>query len=189
MKVTGSKNGGYHRPAVQDPQFRERFVLWWFDDFEFCERLDCREREFISRDRAFVRQFLRTASAHARNMSLMRTLICRRDFAGNVSRMSDQTVIDLIAELLLCGRLHIHAQPARTVLNTGAPPDSATASASAAAAFQPVSVPNRRQQPSVSAAATALIPDVPTFPPNTDLAAQAATLVAAARTGTPACYI
>jgi len=44
-------------------------------------------------------------------MRAMRTLLSQEGPASRVSRMSDETVIDQIAHLLVSGRLHVHAQP------------------------------------------------------------------------------
>jgi hypothetical protein len=110
--------------------------------------------------------------------------------ARSVSRMSDDAIIERIAELLLSGRLHIHDRRARTASASDNPAQASQSNASAVEASAPFPLSESSPRvPPASSGRQAIPLDPPTFPPNTDLAAQAATLIAAAQSGTPACYI
>jgi len=99
-------------------------------------------------------------------------LMLRRELGRDVSRMSNDDVVDSIAALLASGTLHVHADaverlPVMAVVKPAPPP---TASPRA---------------PAPSAKLPAI--DAPTFPANVNLLSQATTLVAAAAEGAPFC--
>jgi len=87
--------------------------MFWPDDWEFCRNFECRDRDLVFRlqDRFFIRQRLQGFGRNPLRMRAMRTLLSQEGPASRVSRMSDETVIDQIAHLLVSGRLHVHAQP------------------------------------------------------------------------------
>jgi hypothetical protein len=93
--------------------------------------------------------------------------------------MSNQAIIDAIAELLARGRLHAHDGPVRGI--------PAPASAPVETAPVPFPFADRQPRPSVSMFRVASPSDPPTFASDVDMARQAGTLVAAASQGAPFC--
>jgi hypothetical protein len=90
--------------------------------------------------------------------------------------MTDEDVIEQCADLLVAGRLHVHAPPEPDTSTTlVAPPPG-----------KPVPFPlSERNRKSVSSKPPAH--DPPTFPAGAKLNAQAAALIAAAAQGAPFC--
>ena len=122
----------------------------------------------------------------------MRRFLSEARMSRDVSRISDETVVDQIADLLVSGLLHIHMAPTVTTAGTSAAsqPQSIAASAGADTFVPfPLSARNARASHTPPRGTTTPLPDPPTFPNDTDYAAQAATLIAAAQAGTPTCYI
>jgi hypothetical protein len=164
--------------------------MWRTDELDFCGSPDCRERAFVSRDRFSVQQLLRGLNRNTHKLLEMRTVLLRQDMAASVWRISDDAIIERIAEMLLSGRLHIHDGRARTGSASDTPAQASSSNASVAQASAPFPLSESSPRvPPASPERQAIALDLPTFPPNTDLAAQAATLIAAAQSGTPACYI
>jgi len=124
-------------------------------------------------DRFGARMWLSPAKSDAMKMRVMRTALAR-ETPRDVSRMSNDAILDAIADLLARGRLYVHADAPRTVSAAVAAPEPA-----------PVAVPRAsRRSPATSSAAPIL---APTFPPGVNLSQQAAVLVAAATEGAPFC--
>ena len=95
------------------------------------------------------------------------------------SRASDNSVLEQVAELLVSGRLHLHAKKMEA-----APPAGTTASEEESVVAFPISA-HRSRQPE----ATPQFADLPVFPAKADLVAQAAALVSAAAAGSPFCPV
>jgi hypothetical protein len=154
-----------------------------FTDWELCGRLDCSDRQSISRDRFYVLQQLASFKGRPEKMIQLRMLLDRQESA--VSRMPDDAVLEHIVHMLKSGRLHFH-QPAQVAANKIGSNAPIGTSRSEGAAPPPVPSPAR---PAAVTSQPPLVLDTPTFPPNTNFTAQAAVLVAAARAGAPMCSI
>ncbi len=155
--------------------------MLWLRRWEFCRKRHCRDRDSVSslRDRYCARQWLQQFGTDVHKMLAMRTLLQQEGVAWQPSAMSDEEVIDHTAELLISGRLHVHALRAPAVSVYGF-----------ASSEPPKSVPfplsDRRPRPQAGAS-NAPASDPPTFPPDIDGAAQANALAAAAAGGQPFC--
>jgi hypothetical protein len=152
-------------------------------DCELCTNPECRKRDsaVYIHDREFALQLLNRLKLDRFGMLAARSLL-REEYAWeSLFQYSDEMVIEQIATLLLCDRLHLHVREMPRSLGVGG-----SSSASAAPAAFPMA--NRKQpaQTSPSSAATKQQEDS-TLPPDTDYAAQAAALVNAAKTGVPFC--
>jgi len=112
-------------------------------------------------------------------MLAMRTLLQQEGVAWQPSAMSDEEVIDHTAELLISGRLHVHAPRAPAVSVYGFAPSEPPK-------FVPFPLTDRRPRPQAGAS-NAPASDPPTFPSDIDGAAQANALAAAAAGGQPFC--
>jgi len=88
-------------------------------------------------------------------------------------RPGDGSVVQRIEELLASGRVHLHQKP--RIVHNGAPLDDSG---------PPFPLAQRQSR---SASPAPAVSDPPSFPPDADLAAQAAALVAAASSGVPFC--
>lgn len=119
--------------------------------------------------------WLRGFKADPHRMRGLRALLAR-EMSRDVSRASAETVVDGIVDLLLRGRLHLHAEVVK------APPPTAPSKPPPAPFALPVRVP---QPPSVSIRPPSF--DPPLFPANINLLSQASALVAAAADGAPFC--
>jgi hypothetical protein len=95
------------------------------------------------------------------------------------SRVTDDTVVEKMAELLSSGLVHIHAKKIEmhTVGGGGSSDDETV-----------VAFPLAEHQPRYPDPPPQLV-DPPSFPAKADLPAQAAALVAAAAAGTPFCPV
>jgi hypothetical protein len=147
----------------------------WPGDWELCRKLDCRDDKSVSftGDSFHARQWLQSAKSDVFKMLAMRDLLLQEHFGSDPARMSDDQVINQIAELLISDRLHIHVQPMeRTVGPTSIP-----------IAGGPVKL---KAAPPPSRKAVTM-DDPPTLPSDIDFASQAATLVAAADSGAAVC--
>ena len=150
--------------------------------WKLCERQACREQNRSSgpRDRYSARISLLAFKTDALKMSGLRNLLSRWS-SSQLFRMSDEEVIDQIAELWARGRLHVHSPtPVRVV--------SAPASV-ARTSPKVVSFPLSERKPRGRAGTSHQPPrsEPPTFSSDIDLVVQAATLVSAASQGTPFC--
>ena len=117
-------------------------------------------------------------------MDTVRTLLVHDYRPFSLSRMSDAGVIEELASLLVCGRLHVHTEPLPSM-------PIVTAAAGAAAVADPPSTPfplaeRKPRRPPHSAPARPPA-EPPTLPAGLDHNAQAAALTAAAASGAPFC--
>jgi hypothetical protein len=154
--------------------------------WEFCRRRDCGDREFLPglEERIFARTWLQQFKTDARDMLAIRGLLAQESIVGSLSQMPDSVVIHQLVELLASRRLHVHYQASfrpfrggKKPLTSGVPEESA--------AF-PIVERRPRSAPSDEPAPDSL---PLTLPENTDVAAQAAVLTAAAAAGAAGCYI
>lgn len=149
--------------------------MLWPGDWELCRKLDCRGGKSVSfaGDFFHARQWLQSSKSDLFKMLAMRDLLLQERIGADPARMSDDQVINQIAELLIADRLHIHVQAMeRTLGPTSIPIASGPAK------------PKTAPPPSRKAAT---MDDPPTLPSDIDFAAQAATLVAAANSGAAVC--
>ena len=149
--------------------------MLWPGDWELCRKLDCRDRKSVSfaGDQFRARQWLQSSKSDVFKMLAMRDLLLQERIGSDPARLSDDQVINQIAELLISDRLHIHVQPmGRTLGPTSIPIASGPVKPKVAA-------PPSRKPPTMD--------DPPTLPSDIDFAAQAATLVAAANSGAAVC--
>jgi hypothetical protein len=148
-------------------------------DWEFCRELRCLYRPrrlIVPRDRPSTLEWLLPFKKNFFKMLEMRTLLAHEHRAGQFSSMSDDAIIDQVTELLISGRLHIHA-----LFEQEPPGGTSSVAIDAPPAPFPLSqrkAPLVADRPSVS--------DPPTFS-DIDAAAQAATMAAAADSGKPFC--
>jgi len=169
--------------------------MLWPDDWDLCPKYDCRDRELSPhrlQDRFSARQWLRQFKNNIFKMLAMRRLLSGERSAWKLCLLSDDAVIDHIADLLVSRRLHVHARSARAAFVTSSQSQGSTASSHESAeriVLFPISQRKRPAVGVVSSREPVMDSDPPTFPANSDSAAQAATLVAAAETGAAACYI
>jgi hypothetical protein len=169
--------------AVRDPpcrkMTRKAITMLWLGHWEFCGERDCPDVETVSRleDRSSARQWLQQLETGAHKTLAMRALLWQESSGWPLSRMSDEEIIDQIAELLVSGRLHVHVQPARRV---------SAASSAVSEPVVPFPLSERKPRPQ-AVAYSAPVSDPPTFPSDLDGAAQASALVAAAASGQPFC--
>ena len=147
--------------------------MLWLGDWELCQKLDCRSRDVSFANNPFqARQWLRRSKPDVFKMLAMRGVLLQERLGSDPFRMSDDEVINRIAELLATDRLHIHVQ---VMMQTTAPTSSQVSPVSA------------RQKTAPPPRKTISMDDPPTLPANIDFAAQAATLVAAADSGAAFC--
>jgi hypothetical protein len=154
--------------------------MLWVLDWEFCRDRDCLyrpERVVVLRDRSSTDEWLLPFKKDVFKMLATRTFLAQDPRgARQFSSMSDDAIMDHVAELLVSGRLHIHA------LFEQEPPGG-TSSVAIDAPPAPFPLSQRKAPP---IADRPPISDPPTFS-DIDGAAQAATLVAAAAAGAPFC--
>jgi hypothetical protein len=91
------------------------------------------------------------------------------------ARVADGAFVQLVENLMMSGRLHIHRKQREVSAGSGQQEQS-------------VAFPLADRQPRGSSAPPPIV-DPPSFSPNADLSAQAAVLVAAAASGTPFCQL
>lgn len=152
----------------------------WLGRWEFCQKRDCRDRNRVSspRDRFAARQWLQQLETDVHKMFAMRTLLRQENVAWPLSAMSDDEVIDQTAEMLISGRLHVHAQRALAASVDGFAPSEPPR-------YVPFPLSERKPRPAM--AYNAPLSDPATFSSDTDGAAQASALTAAAAGGQPFC--
>jgi hypothetical protein len=162
--------------------------------WKFCSNLGCQDEmpRFPLRDRGAAREWVQQWKNDTFRMSEMRRFLSEDRMSCDVSRISDDLVVDQIADLFVSGLLHIHVAPTVTTAGSIAvsQPQSAAASAGADTFVPfPLSARSARTSHTPSRDTITPPPDPPTLPSDTDYTAQAAVLIAAAQAGTPTCYI
>ncbi len=144
---------------------------WWF-----CQQANCNnpDRVYELEARLWGRLWLQQLKGDPFQMRTLRDLLANQ-ISLPPSRVTDNTVVEQIAELLNSDRLHIHTRKME-MYAVGGP----------RAAEDPAAFPISTYRPKDSAAPPPVI-EPPSFSPKADLSAQAAALVAAAAQGTPFC--
>ena len=140
--------------------------------WKLCAQPNCREeRASDATDPLRIRVWLLGFKSDPLKIAGLR-LILRRELGRDVSRMSNDDVVDSIVALIARGTVHVHAEPVEwlPVMSVVKPAPPPTASA---------------KPPAPSAKLPAI--NAPTFPANVNLLSQATTLVAAAAEGAPFC--
>jgi hypothetical protein len=91
----------------------------WLEDWKFCRRADCTNRVNAPsrQDLFFLHQELIRARNDDFKIKAMRYLLFQEHFDPH--RMSDESVIDQISELMVSGRIHVHVQPVETSATFG----------------------------------------------------------------------
>lgn len=92
-----SKEAGFHMPP----------------ESKVCRNRDCRAQGSVLQfyDRFFLVQWLQWFARDYLNMTSFRDLLRSEGAGGAPHRLSDDDVIERIAELVISGRLHVHGQP------------------------------------------------------------------------------
>lgn len=157
------------------------------DCWEFCTKSDCPDRDlpYPWQVNILVRLWLQQSCKDPLKMQTLRGLLQQRQIGIQLPRMSDELVVDQIAELLASGKMHLHARgstEAVFVQDEAPGPPAKPKFAEQEAAF-----PLTDRQPSPQPAPSEPTSDPPTFSPSLDGAAQAAALSAAAAGGQPFC--
>ena len=157
------------------------------DCWEFCTKSDCPDHDlpYPWQVNILVRQWLQESQKDALKMQVLRGVLQQRQIGIQLPRMSDELVVDQIAELLASGKLHLHVRgSAQAVIVQDEAPGPA---AKPSVAGQEAPFPLSDRQPAPQPAPSEPTSDPPTFPPGLDGAAQAAALSAAAAGGQPFC--
>jgi hypothetical protein len=160
--------------------------ILWLGGWRFCQKADCRDEHLLTRlqHRFYARQDLQQFKNDVPRLQEMRALLSQERAGWKLSWMTDEMVIEQIMELLVSRRLHVHLQPQFTPL---AIEDQAPSSPEEDSVSFPIS--QRRRGTSDSSRNLDVDSDPSTFPSDTDFAAQAETLMAAAEEGSAGCYI
>ena len=146
-------------------------------EWKLCRRIECDDRSLTwgPRDRLQARLWLEQLERSAMAMSALRLWLASQNDGWDISRMSDQALIEQIAALISRGFAHVHVLAAprepSPLMPRRSPPEAPVEAA-------PRSRP--REVAPVAETETSTFHDV-------DPAAQAATLTAAAASGTPFC--
>lgn len=126
-------------------------------------------------DRLQFRPWLEPLQRDAVAMVAMRKWLASGHDGSDLSRLSDQAVLEQIADFLSRGVAHVHCDAARREQPRGVVPARRTEAAAAPPPrFRAVAPVTSEPEPS-------------TLPGDVDVAVQAATLTAAAANGTPFC--
>ena len=143
-------------------------------EFWFCANPNCAGSDRVSglEGQFLAHCWLQELKSDQLRKSVLRDLI-RSDITLEFFRVSDATLVRRIEDLLISGRLHLHKKE-REVQSGSGNQD------------QQVPFPLSQHQPREAYVPPPVI-DAPSFSRDVDLAAQAATLVAAAAQGTPFC--
>jgi hypothetical protein len=147
-------------------------------EWSFCQQPDCTSPERVEhvQDRLAARLWLQQFKDDPLEMRVLRDFV-EDQFSLPLSRMSDESVVQQIAELLISDRLHLHEKKPEAQPAGGRPKEE-----------ESVAFPLSERRPgSSSSSPPPQVIEPPTFSSKLDPAAQAATLVAAAAAGKPFC--
>jgi|HubBroStandDraft_4_1064222.scaffolds.fasta_scaffold284848_2 hypothetical protein len=149
-------------------------------EWRFCQEHNCSAPDRVDDlpGRLSARLWLQQLKGDPLRMRMLRDLLANR-ISLPPSRVADETVVEQVAELLISGRLHIHAKK----MEMFAGGSGGAADEGAVAPFPIAEHRPRNPEPAPQ------IVDPPSFPAKADLPAQAAALVAAAAAGTPFCPV
>src|SRR5580698_4945538 len=100
--------------------------MLWPADWELCRKPDCRDVQpvFRPQDRFFTHQKLLQCKTDSFRMTALRGLL--RETGAN-GPFSDDEAIDRVADLLISGRVHLHAASDRPTQVRGTAPASSEA--------------------------------------------------------------
>jgi hypothetical protein len=145
-------------------------------EWRFCKKLNCSSAERLDdlQGRLWIRLWLQQLKGNPLRIRSLRELLAK-EAPLPASCATDNHVIQQIAELLARGQLHLHARKAEARVLGGTQVEE-----------QGVPFPISQHQPRSAQSPPGVI-DPPTFPPQADLPAQVAALVAAAAEGMPLC--
>jgi hypothetical protein len=89
--------------------------LFRLGDWEFCRKLDGCDRETILplQDRFHARGWIQHSKKDAHSMQAIRSVLSQERLGWDLSRMSDDRVLDQLSNQLVSGRVHIHAFPVK----------------------------------------------------------------------------
>ena len=89
--------------------------MLWFTDWEFCRKIQCRENRpvFPLPDRFSASQLLARSKESAMTLLAMRSILLQEDPGRQLCAMSDDSVLEQMADLLMRGILHLHSLPQR----------------------------------------------------------------------------
>jgi hypothetical protein len=148
-----------------------------------CNKPECRHRNVVStlRTRFSASRWLFQYKSDAGKLREMRSLISKPGVPP-AANMSDQDLLDKLADLLATGNLHVHAPEEEESGGGGGSQSSIVEMA------PPFPLSERKPQAARTSSPEPLI-DPPTLPDNSDFSAQAATLVAAADDGSAFCEV
>lgn len=152
------------------------------DDWWLCRDTSCLDRlgKFPGpRDETLVLQWLKGLRTDPSKNLEMRSLVAAELGSAGVIRMSDPMVLTQIARLLIAGKIHVH-RPNDSAGQPQVLPEGAKIAPSG-----PSRPPRRQFVPDVPFREPPV--DIPTFLADIDLPVQAATLMAAAKSGKPFC--
>ena len=148
--------------------------------WRFCHQYNCGapDRDDSLQNRLWARLWLQQLKGDPLKMRILRDLVAHQ-VKLPPSRMADEAVVEQVAELLISGRLHIHAKKIEA-----RPAGGVTTSEGESVVAFPISEHQSRDpEPAPQFA------DPPSFPAKADLVAQAAALSAAAAAGSPFCPV
>ena len=150
-----------------------RMSFLGLQDWKLCRRIECDGRSLTYRlpDGLQVRLWLAQVTRRAITMIALRTWLASPHDGSGVSRMSDQAIIDHVAVLISRGVIHVHTLVGPLITHSSPRAESVEPA--------PRSRP-REVSPVVETETSTLQDDI-------DPATPAATLTAAAASGTPFC--
>jgi hypothetical protein len=154
-------------------------------DLDLCRSIECSERcgARFPHDRVFALQLLGPLKGDYFAVSALRRLLLLEHGSNNLHRVSDDVLIERVADLLVSRRFHYHVRP-----------PSLSCGRSGSAGPQPASTAfplaeRKTPAPATTTRAAVALADPPTFPPDTNASAQAATLRTASDQGAPFCEV
>jgi hypothetical protein len=153
--------------------------------WRFCRESNCDAQDLLFglRDRFWAAQWLEQFKGDSALMAAMRSVLAQEQSSWQLSSMPDQAIVAAVADLLSCGVLHVHTRAFGAARSDQHGRQQASSQS-------PESAPSPPLPRSAPAPAVPVIPmpgDPPTFSPDMHLAAQVATLVAAAAQGSAFC--
>jgi hypothetical protein len=153
-----------------------------FREWRFCRNTNCHEPHLISGylDRFWARQWLEQFKSDPLLLGTLRSVLAQQPSSLQLFSTADQAVIEAIADLLSSGVLHIHTEPSSAIRVDQRDRQHVSGQSPKSSQPPPAKTP-------VAVTAKPKAGDVPTFPPNLHLAAQVASLLAAASRGNPFC--
>lgn len=154
-------------------------------DLDICRSIECSERcgACFPLDRVFALQLLQQLRGDYFAVSALRRLLLLEHGSNDLYRVSDDALIERVADLLVSRRIHYHVRPlSRSSGRSGTAGPQPASPAFPVAARNPLA-------PATTTRTAFAVADPPTFPPDTNASAQAATLRTASDQGVPFCEV